>query len=215
MAFSPPSNDQRNFECVTVASVDFIKLPLKDILESHIKPVDLFKEIKACSTLLSGRYKLRQDQLKLCFLQPPAIPDYSKFDVTLLYTLIRNLCHSLKPTKGWGTEPDDADIQIGDDIERLRLFRNNYHAHADSAAISDANFEDIWKNLKSAVNRLHNSKKYRGRNVDYEQELIKIESSKIAQDHVESCKLLLEALMNIKKETEHRGNKNSLHFKSL
>lgn len=123
MAFSPASNDQRNFECITVTSVDFIKLPLKDILESHIKPVDLFKGINSCPTLLSGKYKLRQDQLKLCFLQPPAIPDYSKFDVTLLYTLIRNLCPSLKPTKGWGKDPDDADIQIGDDTMHMPILQ--------------------------------------------------------------------------------------------
>lgn len=122
MAPSFLSNDQQNFECVTIASVDFIKLPLKDILESRIRPVDLFKEINSCPALLSHKQKLRQDQLNLCFLQPPAEPDYRKFDVTLPYTLLRNLCTSLKPTKGWGTQPDD--IQIGDDIERLRLFRN-------------------------------------------------------------------------------------------
>lgn len=207
MAFSPASNDQWNFECITVASVDFIKLPLKDILESRIKPVDLFKGINSCPALLSGKYKLRQDQLKLCFLQPPAEPVYSKFDVTLLYTLIRNLCPLLKPTKGWGTQPDDADIQIGDDIERLRLFRNNYHAHADSAAITDADFKDIWKNLNSVVNRIQKYMYSKGQNVDYEQELRKIESSKIAQDHLESCKLLLEALMNIQKHTDEKGKK--------
>lgn len=207
MAFSPASNDQRNFECITVTSVDFIKLPLKDILESHIKPVDLFKGINSCPTLLSGKYKLRQDQLKLCFLQPPAIPDYSKFDVTLLYTLIRNLCPSLKPTKGWGKDPDDADIQIGDDIERLRLFRNNYHAHADSAAISDTDFKVIWKNLNSVVNRIQKNMYNKGCNVNFEQELSKIASSKIAQDHLESCKLLLEALINIQKQTNQKGKK--------
>lgn len=205
MAFSSPSNDQRNFECVTVASVDFIKLPLRDILESLIQPVDLFKGINSCSALLSGKFKLRQDQLKLCFIQPPAEPDYSKLDVTLLYTLIRNLCPSLKPTKGWGKDPDDADIQIGDDIERLRLFRNNYHVHADSAAISDAAFKDIWKNLKSVVHRLQKYMYNSGRNVNYEQELIKIESSKIAQDHLDSCKLLLQALMNIQNQTDLKG----------
>lgn len=205
MAFSSPSNDQRNFECVTVASVDFIKLPLKDILESCIQPVDLYKGINSCPALLSGNNKLRQDQLKLCVPQPKAIPDYSKFDVTLLYTLIRNLCPSLKPTKGWGKEPDNTDIEIGDDIERLRLFRNKYHAHADSAANSDTVFKDLWKNLNSVVNRIQKYMHKKGRNVDYEQELSKIESSKIATEHLESCKFLLEASMNIQKQTEEKG----------
>lgn len=207
MAFSPPSNDQLNFECVTVASVNFIQLPLKDILESFIQPVDLFKEINSCPALLSGKYKLRQDQLNLCFLQPPALPDYNKFDVTLLYTLIRNLCPLLKPTKGWGKEPDDADIQTGDDIERLRLFRNNYYAHAISAAISDADFKDIWNDLNSVVNRIQKYMYSKGHNVDYEQELSKIESSKIAKYHLESCKLILEALLTLQKQTDEKGKK--------
>lgn len=193
MAFSPASNDQRNFECITVASVDFIKLPLKDILESRIKPVDLFKEIKSCPALLSGKRKLRTDQLKLCFLQPPAELDYSKFDVTLLYTLIRNLCPSIKPTKGWGCQPDDADIQIGDDIERLRMFRNKNYAHANFAEISDTEFNDVWENLKSIVNRIQANT---GHSVDYSQKLLNIQSLKTANNHLEECKYLLELLQN-------------------
>lgn len=200
-----PSKDQWNFDCVTVASVDFIKLPLKDILESLIKPVDLFIEIKSCPALLSGDHTLRQEQIKLCFIQPKAIPDYSKFDVTLLYTLIRNLCPSLKPTKGWGKAPAYADIKIGDDIERLRLFRNKYSAHADSSAISDAVFKDIWKNLNSAVNRIQKYMQKKKRNVDYVQDLMKIESSKFTKDRLESCKIILEGLLLIEKQTEKKG----------
>lgn len=202
MASSCPSQDQQNFECVTIASVDFIKLPLKDILESRIQPVDLFKEINSCPALLSHKHKLRQDQLKLCFLQPPAEPDYRKFDVTLLYTLIRNLCPSLKPTKGWGTQPDDADIQIGDDIERLRLFRNNYYGHASSAAISDFDFAKIWKDLKSLINRIQSTMKC---SVDYEEELNKIERAKFTRDQLENCKLLLEAIVILGQQRKNEG----------
>lgn len=202
-----PSNDQRNFDCVTVASVDFIKLLLKDILESLIKPVDLFIRIKSCPALLFGDHKLCQKQMNLCFIQPKAIPDYSKFDVTLLYTLIRNLCPSLKPTKGWGKAPGYADIKLGDDIERLRLFRNNYYAHADSTAISDAVFKDIWKNLKSAVNRIQKYMQKKIRNVDYLEDLWKIESTKFTKEHLESCKTILELLFSLEKQTGKKGKK--------
>lgn len=202
MAASCPSQDQQNFECVTIASVDFIKLPLKDILESRIQPVDLFKEINSCPALLSHKHKLRQDQLNLCFLQPPAEPDYRKFDVTLLYTLIRNLCPSLKPTKGWGTQPGDADIQIGDDIERLRLFRNNYYGHASSSTISDVDFAKIWKDLKSVINRIRSTTKCC---VDYEDELIKIERAKFTRSQLENCKVLLGALAILQQRKEDGG----------
>lgn len=157
MAFSClscPGNETENFNCVTVASVDFIKRPLADILFSQITPVNLFHEIDKCSTLFSGKYKLRKDQLKICYLQPPALPDTRRFDVTLLYTLIRNLCPLLKPTQGWGNTPKSADIQTGDDVERFRLFRNSYHAHANSSTISDTKFGVIWNDLKSVINRI-------------------------------------------------------------
>lgn len=195
------SKDQQNFECVAIASVDCVKLPLIDILDSHVKPVDLEREINSCPALLSGKYKLRQDQLNLCFLPPPAEPDYSTFDVSLLYTLIRNLCPSLKPKRGWGTQPNDTDIQIGDDVERLRLFRNNYYAHADSAAISETDFRDIWKELNSIINRMQSNL---GCSVDYKQELLKIEHIKYNHAHLEECKRILDGYLYLLKETDDR-----------
>lgn len=168
------SNDKRNFQCVSEASIVLIKLPLKDILLSKIRPEDLFLKIKL-SSLLHGRNKLRLGELKLCYFPPPVLPDYNKFDVTLLYTLIRNLCPALEPTRGWGNDPCTHDTRIGDDIERLRLFRNNNFAHLTSASIPDDTFEDIWKTLKSVLIRLQS---YPGCSVDYEQELLEIKRLK-------------------------------------
>lgn len=141
----------------------------------------------------SGKYKLRKDQLNICYIHPPTLPDYGRFDVTLLYTLIRNLCSSLKPTQGWGIDPKSADIQIGDDVERLRHFRNNYYAHANSSKISDTEFGGIWRNLKSAINRIQSSIAC---GADYEQQLNLIEQTKYTREHLENCKLILEAKVN-------------------
>lgn len=197
MATTGSSNDTRNFQCVTVASVDVIKLPLSDILASHIKPVDLYHKIKSLSTL-----KLRSDQQKICFIPPPGVPDYNKFDVTLLYTLIRNLCSLPSPAQGWGKEPKPTDTQISDDIERLRLFRNNYYAHAESAVISDAVFKDVWKNLKLVFRRIQPKT---GCSVDYEAELIKIERTTFTDDYLTTLRVILEALVKLEKQTDGRG----------
>lgn len=194
------SNDKRNFQCVTVASVDFIKLPLKDILKSHIKPEDLFQKINLCSTL-----RLRPEQQKICLIQPPGVPDYNKFDITLLYTLIRNLCSLPCPARGWGNEPKALDTQLSDDIERLRLFRNNYYAHAESASISDKVFDDVWRNLKLAINRIQSNI---GCSVNYEEELIRIERSKFTDYQLDTCRILLEAFASIQKQTDYRGMSN-------
>lgn len=185
------SNEKRNFQCVTLASVDFIKLPLIDILDSQIKPVDLFNKIKL-STL-----KLNQEQLKTCRISPP---DYNSFDVTLLYTLIRNLCSLPCPAQGWGREPKATDTQISDDIERLRLFRNNYHAHAKSAEISENEFNNIWSNLKLVISRIQSNY-----NKDYKEDLEKIEQSKFSKCSLEYCRFILDAYANKQNHADGEG----------
>lgn len=180
--------DKHNFQVVTEVSLELIKLPLKDILLSQIKPEDLFLKIKS-SFLFSGRNKLSSDQFKLCNFPPPVLPDYDTFDVSLLYTLIRNLCPGLEPTRGWGNDPDPKDTKIGDDIERLRLFRNKNFAHASLAAIPDDTFEDLYRTLKSVFKRL---KLHPGCRIDYEQELNEKKCSKFRYENWECCKSLLE-----------------------
>lgn len=198
------SNEKRNFNCVTLASVDFIKLPLIDILDSQIKPVDLFNKIKL-STL-----KLNQEQLKTCRISPP---DYNSFDATLLYTLIRNLCSLPDPAQGWGKEPKATDTQISDDIERLRLFRNNYYAHAKSAEISENEFNNIWSNLKLVISRIQSNY-----NKDYKEDLEKIEQSKFSKCSLEYCRFILDAYANKQNHADGEGKYYnemagySLHF---
>lgn len=190
-----------NFQCVTIACVELIQLPLRDILASYIKPGDLYNKIGSCSIL---KRKLRQDQLKICFLQPPDEPDYNKCDVTLLYTLIRNLCSLSSPTQGWGNEPKLTDTQLSDDIERLRLFRNNYFAHASTAEISDKLFHDLWMNLKCVLKRIQTQKQIKC-SEDYEQELSKIEEYKFTTGQFDTCKLLLDAYVNLHTNSYDRG----------
>lgn len=135
MASVSLSKTGHNFICFAKVCVDIIKLPLIDILTQIVMPAEMYKTISN-STLTSGKNKLNPAQKKLCYFPPPVLPDYSKFDVTLLYTLIRNLHPSSlrKPTRGWGSEPRNNDITIGDDIERLRLLRNYHYGHAGSSA---------------------------------------------------------------------------------
>lgn len=165
------SDPETNFVCFVKVCVDVVKIPLIDILSDHIKPDDLYYKIKACAALSAENGKLVPDQKKICYLSPPDLPDYKSFDVTLLYTLIRNLCPSLKPTQGWGNKPKAKHTNIGDDIERLRLFRNSF-AHGESTKINDDKFCVIWKEIKSVLQRMQTSRKPSNK---YELELNEIE----------------------------------------
>ena len=82
---------------------------------------------------------------------------YEKFDVTLLYSLIRNL--SLPsvpaPSNGWGKLPSSSShVTTGDDIERVRDFRNSVYGHADNTAIPDPVFQGYWNTVKDICTRM-------------------------------------------------------------
>lgn len=203
MASKTLSKDQQNFMWISIACVDFIKLPLKDILDYQIKPADLFNRINSSST--HRTYYLRREQENICFIRPPGQPDYNDFDVTLLYTLIRNLCSaslslaSLNPTKGWGKVPGSSQMRLGDDIERLRLMRNAF-AHANSAGIPDDEFRVHWNELKSVIQRIQTFLNSMGSKVNYEQKLADIERTDFGFGDLQKYKLFLEATLNQLKE---------------
>lgn len=137
------SQKQLNFARFSIVCVDIIKLPLKDILNIYIKPAELENNIKSCPSLRTGVCKLNPDQQRKCCFISSNVPDYSKFDVPLLYTLIRNLCPTLEPTNKWGNKPTVKDVCVGDDIERIRVLRNAYFAHTESAEISNDEFKKL------------------------------------------------------------------------
>ncbi|XP_055999929.1 uncharacterized protein LOC125676249 isoform X3 [Ostrea edulis] len=147
--------EQQNFVRLSLACVDEIREVLGDILHSQIPPENLLKEIQANRTLLIGYQKLSPEQLKLCYIPGPLVPNYQCFDITLLYKLIRNLCSTLKPTRGWGEKPHPTDIKLGDDIERLRFFRNKIVAHAEISSVPDDVFDSKWNELENTFTRIY------------------------------------------------------------
>lgn len=180
MTYTNLSPKQLNFAHLVLACVDVIKQPLTDILDIYIKPSNLCKKVKQCNDLMSGR--LNSEQQKKCGFTSPHIPDYSQFDVTLLYTLIRNLCpRSLTPTNGWANPPQATDTQLGDDIERIRQFRNNV-AHVNSGELDDAEFEGIWSDLEDVVKRIQSFTTANGCSSDYLQQLANLKGRTVEID---------------------------------
>lgn len=214
------SPKQLNFAHLVLACVDVIKTPLIDILDIYIKPNDLCKKVKHSNDLMSGRHKLNSEQLKTCGFTSPDLPDYSQFDVTLLYTLIRNLCPgSLTPTKGWGKEPQATDTQLGDDIERIRLFRNENVAHVKSAELDDTEFEGIWSNLEDVVKRIQSFTTANGCSSNYLQQLANLKGRTVEIDEYTLVIKSLEEENEAMKKQERspvpfnvKGNEISLLF---
>lgn len=168
------SQKQLNFARISIVCVNIIKLPLEDILNIFIKPTELVKNIISCQSLLNGEFRLNPDQKRKCSIN---LPDYSKFDVGLLYKLIRNLCPdpSLGPAKKWGKKPTKNDVCVVDDIERIRELRNASFAHTESAEITDDDFKDFWHDVKCIIHRCQQFTTSNGCKNDYNQMLIDLE----------------------------------------
>lgn len=141
--------EEQNFVSLSFASVDEIPKVLRFLLKNQIQETDIYREIDASEELKVGKNQLNQKQRELCFKPAPFVPNYDYFDTSLLYKLIRNLCPTLKPTGRWGVEPDATCKNIGDDIERLRIFRNDMFAHLTSAKVSNSDFKQEWSKLES------------------------------------------------------------------
>lgn len=176
------SKKQLNFAHFSILCVDIITLPLKDILDIFVKPADLHKKIKSCPLLLTGIHKLNPDQKKKCCYNSLNTPDYSTFDITLLYKLIRYLCPSLEPPNKWGTKPTVIDVSIGDDIERLRELRNKRFAHAECGEISDEDFMELWSDSKRIIQRCQRFTTSRGCNTDYNQMIVDLQKRTLTFD---------------------------------
>lgn len=82
--------------------------------------------------------------------------NYKDFDITLLYTLLRNICSFTPHTNQWGNEPNPGDKSVSANIERIRLLRNE-HGHNSKISLSDVDFNTKWKRIFETVEELEKS----------------------------------------------------------
>ena len=76
------------------------------------------------------------------------------FDVSLMYTLLRNISGIPPHGNGWGNNPTTGDNSLSACIETIRITRNNLNGHNLTGKICDSDFNDLWSTLKTVVNTL-------------------------------------------------------------
>lgn len=178
-----------NFARFTIICLDILKCLLKDILNIYIKPYQLAGKISSNNNLLSGDFKLNADQLtKCCYYSFKDIPDFITFDITLLYTLIRNLCHKLSPKRDWGKVLTEDDKGVVHDINRIRELRNEHYAHTHSANISNEDYKRLWENSQCIIQRCEAFTKNHGYKPKYNEELTKLNRNNITFQEYQLCK---------------------------
>lgn len=134
------SEGQLNFARVAIACVDYIKMPLIDILHSYIEPKNLWNEVKNCEYLI---LTLNFKQKIKCGWKSSHPPDYGGFDVTLLSTLIQN-CTKLPSEKP----------ELLNEIKKIRELKNDYLSHIKAANLTKSEFDAIWTSVTGTIERI-------------------------------------------------------------
>lgn len=99
--------------------------------------------------------------------------NYLDFDIPLLYALFRNVCSIQQHTNQWGHDPSPGDRSVSANIERIRIIRNEYYGHVKHFSLSDADFEQKWKNIFRIVKELES---YLGTGTDYQDALTELKT---------------------------------------
>ena len=107
-------------------------------IQRHVSPNDIAAMIMKNGFLCK---KLNAHQMSI-INNISSRGDYKECDVSLLYQLLRNICGlKIRPTMGWGacsSIPTLVHTNFGDDLERIRLIRNEVYGHVNNTELSES-----------------------------------------------------------------------------
>ena len=150
---TPITQEHLNHARVCNALVTVCAEGLRDILQSQIPPgyQDFYQLLFARQYAISAMRNFRQDQIEIMFPDPKGryTGTTDQFDITMLYSLIRNVSSVLPPVGGWGKAPVDnpRDTSLGAATERIRICRNCVSGHSMDGRLDDQAFEHYWKDI--------------------------------------------------------------------
>lgn len=138
---------------------------LRDVLMKEIQPADLSIKVKL---FISNYPKNKKPPINTQQEQLVYTGDYSKFDLTMLYTLLRNVSGIPPHSTKWGNAPNPRDDSVSANIERIREIRNKYCGHAKNCSLSNFDFKQICTIIHQIVKKLED---YSGTSTIHQKEL--------------------------------------------
>ena len=123
---------------------------LRDILLSQV-PIgytSIYKALLGRKTMINQMRQIGAEQFKLIFPDPRFryTGTVDQFDITLLYSLIRNISSCPAPATGWGKQPTDnpRDVTLSANVERVRLIRNRVSGHSVDGQLDEKACQDYF-----------------------------------------------------------------------
>lgn len=127
---------------------------LRKVFDSHHPPARLAAGLNANYlplTVLLKKKVLRAAQWDLLFPPGGAAPDSNKFDITLLFLLLTEICGLTPPPLGWHTKPFTHDLSPMAHLARVKFFRNELYGHVCSTGIDTPTFSSLWEEISAVL----------------------------------------------------------------
>ena len=127
---------------------------LRTIFDGYHPPAFLSAGLNA--NYLTLRHLLRRRVLHAAQwdkLFPPSgvTPDSKKFDITLLFLLLTNICGLSPPLSGWHKKPSLGDNSLEANLARIKFFRNELYGHVSSTGIDTTTFSSLWQEISAVL----------------------------------------------------------------
>lgn len=173
----------------------------RDVLAKVIHPSSLSHEFKSFVARSSKYTKLPFSKAQMCLVSNG---DYSNFDISLLYFLLRNICSIPPHVKRWGNVPDPNDRSLSANIERIRIIRNESLTNS-KISLSNSEFEEKWTNIFTAVQEIEC---YIGSSNIYQKTLMELKMCSMDPNHEENYILKFQGVDKLQNEiTKLEGRK--------
>lgn len=153
----PITEEKKNFIRFNALTMDAGTEAVRKHFETLVPPSTLSGHLKTHETKLKSLLKkkvLKQAQWDKLYPTTSAATNSSDFDMTILVCLIRSTTNETPPNKGWDNLPDAINISTGDDIARLKYYRNVCLAHNPVFELSTLDFNQASKDVIKAIDRL-------------------------------------------------------------
>ncbi|XP_032237000.2 NACHT, LRR and PYD domains-containing protein 14 isoform X2 [Nematostella vectensis] len=145
-----------NFSRLCRLLVDGGTKALLTVFNSSHPPSSLeasLKKNKATLKKLLKKKVIRQEQWDLLFPPSGSQPNAKKYDITLLFCLLRNICNLTPPltTLSWDVLPPSTDTTKEANMCRLKWYRNKIFAHVKSTELKEGDFLQCWSEISKAI----------------------------------------------------------------
>ena len=134
--------------------IDGGTLALRAVFDGFHPPSKLAAALLSHGPLLVSLNKrkiINQHQWDLLFPSDGSAPDSNRFDITLLFTLLRDICGLTEPAGGWNNLPLPGDNSLEANLARVKYYRNTLYGHVSTTGIDSFSFSHYWREIETTL----------------------------------------------------------------